>query len=384
MIESWVDEGDASAVSAAVVGPSGIREAHAAGAARPRLALRPRLADQADRRPGGDGGGRGGLDRPRRAGRRRTWPPIARGAKAAITPRHLLAHASGLPEVGPRGVPALDVEPVCPPRHAPDLLERGLRRAGRAPGRRRPGSATPSTCTGRCSSRLGWTRSWGCPSRSSRRALDVREPGLWRPGTPLFNSRAWRRRATAAGGAFATCAAYAAIVQLLLRQGAPLIAAETFDEFAAVQFPGLAGGIESFATWERADWGLGCDIRDAKEPHWTGDARVGRDALALRRVRHADVGRPAGRRRARLPGQPRHLLRLDDAPRALGRPGRPRARGDGVRDWTHCPRCAAALERVGPRRRRRGAAAVPGLRPRPLREPRADGERRRRRRAPAG
>ncbi len=110
----------------------------------------------------------------------------------------------------------------------------------------------------------------GLPEPEFARALDVREPGLWRPGTPLFNSRAWRERATAAGGAFATCAAYAAIVQLLLRQGAPLIAAETFTEFAQVQFPGLAGGIESFATWERADWGLGCDIRDAKEPHWTG------------------------------------------------------------------------------------------------------------------
>jgi CubicO group peptidase (beta-lactamase class C family) len=23
-------------------------------------------------------------------------------------------------------------------------------------------------------------------------------------------------------------------------------------------------------TWEQADWGLGCDIRDAKRPHWTG------------------------------------------------------------------------------------------------------------------
>jgi CubicO group peptidase (beta-lactamase class C family) len=23
-------------------------------------------------------------------------------------------------------------------------------------------------------------------------------------------------------------------------------------------------------TWERADWGLGCEVRDAKERHWTG------------------------------------------------------------------------------------------------------------------
>ena len=37
-----------------------------------------------------------------------------------------------------------------------------------------------------------------------------------------------------------------------------------------MQYPGLAGGIESFMTWERADWALGCDIRDAKHPHWAG------------------------------------------------------------------------------------------------------------------
>jgi CubicO group peptidase (beta-lactamase class C family) len=117
---------------------------------------------------------------------------------------------------------------------------------------------------------LGMDAFLGLPESESDRALQVREPGLWRAGKPLFNSRAWRQRATAAGGAFATCAAYAAFVRVLLQRGAPLIAAETFDEFARVQFPGLPGGIESFVTWERADWGLGCDIRDGKEPHWTG------------------------------------------------------------------------------------------------------------------
>jgi CubicO group peptidase (beta-lactamase class C family) len=25
-------------------------------------------------------------------------------------------------------------------------------------------------------------------------------------------------------------------------------------------------------TWPRADWGLGFELRDAKSPHWTGDA----------------------------------------------------------------------------------------------------------------
>ncbi len=117
---------------------------------------------------------------------------------------------------------------------------------------------------------LGMDAHLGLPESEAGRALDVREPGLWRSGLPLFNSREWRARATAAGGAFATCGAYARFVRLLLERGAPLLAGETFAELAEVQYPGLAGGIESFRTWDVADWGLGCDIRDGKDGHWTG------------------------------------------------------------------------------------------------------------------
>ncbi len=48
-----------------------------------------------------------------------------------------------------------------------------------------------------------------------------------------------------------------------------------------MQYPGLPGGIESFLTWERADWGLGCDIRDAQAAALDGDAHVGRDACRI-------------------------------------------------------------------------------------------------------
>jgi len=115
---------------------------------------------------------------------------------------------------------------------------------------------------------LGMDAFLGLPEAEEGRALTVLEPGVWRPGLQLFNSREWRSRGTAAGGAFATAEAYARVIQLLLSDGAPLIAPETFAEMGRPQFPGLAGGIESFQTWEQADWGLGCDIRDAKSPHW--------------------------------------------------------------------------------------------------------------------
>ena len=132
--------------------------------------------------------------------------------------------------------------------------------------------------------------------------------------------------ATAAGGAFATCDAYARFVQLLLARGAPLLAPETFADLAEVQFPGLAGGIESFQTWDVADWGLGCDIRDAKEPHWPSRACSPATLShfgAAGTLMWADPGRA---RRPRVPRQPGHVLGLDDAARRLARSVRRRPR----------------------------------------------------------
>jgi len=49
-----------------------------------------------------------------------------------------------------------------------------------------------------------------------------------------------------------------------------LIAPETLDEATTVAFPGLAGILPDFGRFEPLDWGLGFELRDAKEPHWTG------------------------------------------------------------------------------------------------------------------
>ena len=49
-----------------------------------------------------------------------------------------------------------------------------------------------------------------------------------------------------------------------------LVAAETLDEARAVQFPGLDGVLPGFGRMIPNDWGLGFELRDAKEPHWTG------------------------------------------------------------------------------------------------------------------
>ncbi len=71
-----------------------------------------------------------------------------------------------------------------------------------------------------------------------------------------------------ASGATGTIEDLAALARELLE---PVrIAAETRDEAAAVQFPGLAGVLPGFGRQEPNDWGLGFELRDAKAPHWTG------------------------------------------------------------------------------------------------------------------
>jgi CubicO group peptidase (beta-lactamase class C family) len=49
-----------------------------------------------------------------------------------------------------------------------------------------------------------------------------------------------------------------------------LVAPETLEEATTVQFPGLAGVLPDLGRFDPLDWGLGFELRDAKEPHWTG------------------------------------------------------------------------------------------------------------------
>jgi CubicO group peptidase (beta-lactamase class C family) len=49
-----------------------------------------------------------------------------------------------------------------------------------------------------------------------------------------------------------------------------LIAPETLAEAVSVQFPGLAGVIPDLGRFDPNDWGLGFELRDGKEPHFSG------------------------------------------------------------------------------------------------------------------
>jgi CubicO group peptidase (beta-lactamase class C family) len=266
MVDTWEEAGGVPAVAAAVVGPEGVRETRRAGEAQPGslfalasltkpiVALATLVAVE-----------EGALELDAPAGRH--LAAYASGPRAAVTTRHLLAHASGLPESGPMSVPPLEVKLDRPPETLRVYSNEGYAVLGELIAAA-TGIAHTDYVRQAVFEPLGMDAYLGLPDDEEGRTLHVHHPGIWRPGLQLFNAREWRRRGTAAGGAFATAEAYARIVQLLLSDGAPLIAPETYAEMARVQFPGLAGGIRSFVSWDVADWGLGCDIRDAKEPHW--------------------------------------------------------------------------------------------------------------------
>lgn len=64
----------------------------------------------------------------------------------------------------------------------------------------------------------------------------------------------------------------------LLALGRELLAPSLLDEplaseVATVQFPGLAGVLPGYGRQDDNAWGLGVEIRDAKEPHWTGPSQ---------------------------------------------------------------------------------------------------------------
>jgi CubicO group peptidase (beta-lactamase class C family) len=49
-----------------------------------------------------------------------------------------------------------------------------------------------------------------------------------------------------------------------------LIHADTAAEAERTHYPALAGIVPGVGRYERCPWGLGFEVRDAKQPHWTG------------------------------------------------------------------------------------------------------------------
>ena len=269
LIDSWVAQGWVDAAAAVVVARSGVLERRTAGAAghdslfalasvtKPIVALAVLTAAEE---------GVLALDAPVAEHLAEYRDP----PRSSITARHLLSHASGLPESA-RGVSPLEVLPTRPPETRRvysnvgfHVLGRLLAAATEMPYHRYTHEAVVAP--------LGMDSYLPLPERDETRALPVRDPGMAEPGVQLFNDRRWRARASAAGGAFATAGAIGRLVSVILTGGAPLLHEQTLAEFATVQFPGLDGGLESVPWLRCPDWGLGVNVRGGGSLHWVGDS----------------------------------------------------------------------------------------------------------------
>jgi CubicO group peptidase (beta-lactamase class C family) len=78
-----------------------------------------------------------------------------------------------------------------------------------------------------------------------------------------------------AAGAVSTLPDLALLAGCLLEEGAPVVGPGRFAEAVRVQFPGLAGLVPGVGRFDPCDWGLGFELKDGKDPHWMGSARSG-------------------------------------------------------------------------------------------------------------
>ena len=77
-----------------------------------------------------------------------------------------------------------------------------------------------------------------------------------------------RLAGTAGAGAVSTCDDLVLFAAELLSPA--LLAPSTLAEAVTVAYPGLAGVLPGFGYQKSNDWGLGFELRDHKDPHWTG------------------------------------------------------------------------------------------------------------------
>jgi CubicO group peptidase (beta-lactamase class C family) len=144
----------------------------------------------------------------------------------ASTVRHLLAHASGLPFEG--------TVPIA-----------------------RPGSR-------RIYSNTGFEQLADAVARAAEMPFtDYLRAAVFEP----LGMRA-ELRDSAAAGIHGTLDDLLALARELLSPTA--VAAETLAEATSVQFPGLGGVLPEVGRFDPNDWGLGVELRDGKQPHWTG------------------------------------------------------------------------------------------------------------------
>ena len=257
------------------------------------VALRARVAHEADRRAGRARRGRGGGDRPRRAGRR------APGRVRAPAPRPRSRRGTcsrtrpGCPRSGPAGVPALDVEPVRPPATRRVYSNEGYAVLG----------ALLAAATGIGHAEyvrqavfepLGMDAYLGLPEpEDAPRARRARAGAVAAGPAALQLARVARAGDGRGRRVRDRATPTPASCRCSCRAGAPLIARRDVRRAGArCSSRASPAGSSRSRPGTSPTGGSAATSATAKEPHWTGTRTLARDAVALRRRRHADVGRP--------------------------------------------------------------------------------------------
>ncbi|CAA9573078.1 MAG: Beta-lactamase class C-like and penicillin binding proteins (PBPs) superfamily [uncultured Thermomicrobiales bacterium] len=216
--------------------------------------------------------------------------PALEAERGAVTVRQLLAHLSGLPE---------DLTSRDAVYHGRPNLDRVIDAMCGLPLRTRPGAEVRYSNAGygvlaRLTERVGGEPFWDLARDRVLDPLGLRDT-VARPGEGLaerlallgdpanagtdaeaYNSPYWRALGTPWAGLYGTPRDLARFAGLFLPGGiaeldeVPLAAA-TRAAMVADQAGGVPGGVESGKVrWPVAAWGLGWEVKGAKENHWTG------------------------------------------------------------------------------------------------------------------
>ncbi len=216
---------------------------------------------------------------------------VVPAAAADVTLRELLSHGSGLPpdDVAARRLQLTDeatwldvaarylaVEPTAPPRQRRTYSNAGYAVAAAVLehatgiGHRDYIAEAVLEPIGMASTTLG-----AAPDAAG--VMSVAEPGLLGHDQQLFNGARFRTLGLPQSGAYGTAADYLRLLRVVLLggrldDGRQLLSPESALELVTNQLGALPGGVGEFMEWDRCDWGLGFELRDGKDTHWTGSA----------------------------------------------------------------------------------------------------------------
>jgi CubicO group peptidase (beta-lactamase class C family) len=166
---------------------------------------------------------------------------------AGSTVRHLLAHTSGLPFDGP--------DPVTTPGRTRIYSNTGYEVLADHLAQQ-AGGPFADELTGRVLAPLGMTQ-----------AQLTGSPAIGMHGPDDALARLAAKEGSPAAGLRSPVDDLARLAAELLRP--QVLGPEIVGLASTVAFPGLTGILPGFGRQATNDWGLGCEIRDSKSPHWT-------------------------------------------------------------------------------------------------------------------